>query len=263
MPDFATLVLLAAILSLGIFVQSAAGFAAGLLIVPVLLWSGFSIPEAQISLIVATIPQNLWGMWKFRDTIAPRELLFPAALRLSWLPVGVAVLVSLEKLPSVRIRQVVGGVLLGVTLLIILWHPRPRKRLHPAWSWLAFSVSGFLQGLVGMGGPAMVLWTQAHDWSTRRIRAFLFTMYLISLLPAVAVLWWFFGERVILPALATAVLIPWLLLVTTLGLRIGTWLGPQRLRRLTLALLLLMGIAGLCAPLLSPISEPQGARREM
>lgn len=251
MPDFSTLALLAAILSLGIFVQSAAGFAAGLLIVPVLLWSGFSIPEAQISLIVATIPQNLWGVWTFRDTVEPRQLLFPAALRLLWLPVGVGVLVSLESLPTVRIRQVVGGVMLVVTLAIVLWHPRPRERLHPAWGILAFSVSGFLQGLVGMGGPAMVLWTQAHDWSTRRMRAFLFTMYLISLLPAIAVLGWFFGERVILPALATALLIPWLLLVTTLGLRAGTWLGPRRLRRVTLALLLLIGVAGLCAPWLS------------
>lgn len=248
MPDFATLLLLAAMLSLGIFVQSAAGFAAGLLIVPALLWSGFPIPEAQISLIVATIPQNLWGVWKFRDTVEPGQLLWPAVLRLLWLPIGVTVLVSLESLPTVRIRQVVGGVLLVVTLAVILWRPRPRARLHPAWAVVAFSVSGFLQGLVGMGGPAMVLWIQAHDWSTRRMRAFLFTMYLISLIPAIAVLSWFFGERVILPALSTALLIPWLLLVTTLGLAAGTWLGPRRLRRVTLALLLLMGIAGLGAP---------------
>lgn len=252
MPDLAAFALLAAVLSLGIFVQSAAGFAAGLLIVPVLLWSGFSIPEAQISLIVATIPQNLWGVWTFRDTVEPRQLVVPAALRLLWLPVGVGVLVSLETLPTVRIRQVVGGVMLMATLVTIFWHPRPRERLHPAWGVLAFSASGFLQGLVGMGGPAMVLWIQAHDWSTRRMRAFLFAMYLISLVPAVLVLWWFFGDRVVLPALVTALLIPWLLLVTTLGLRLGTWLGPRRLRRVTLALLVLIGLAGLAAPWLSP-----------
>lgn len=248
----AGLVLLAVVLCLGIFVQSAAGFAAGLLIVPLLLWSGFSIPEAQISLLVATIPQNLWGVWKFRGTIRPGEVAFPAVLRLLWLPLGVGALASLESLPSVRIRQVVGGVMLAVTLAIILWRPQPRERLHAGWSLLAFSTSGFLQGLVGMGGPAMVLWVQAHDWDTRRMRAFLFTMYLIGLTPAIFVLWWFFGRRLLVPGLTATALMPLLLAVTAVGLRTGTWLGRHRLRQVTLALLLLMGLAGVCTPLLSP-----------
>src|SRR6056297_1056188 len=57
------------ILCYGIFVQSAAGFAAGLLIVPSLLWFGYLIPESQTSLLVATIPQNLWGVWAFRRSV--------------------------------------------------------------------------------------------------------------------------------------------------------------------------------------------------
>ncbi|WP_164103910.1 TSUP family transporter [Candidatus Laterigemmans baculatus] len=255
LPDPASLALLAVVLCVGIFVQAAAGFAAGLLIIPLLLWCGFSIPEAQVSLLVATVPQNLWGVWKFRGTIRPGEVAFPALLRLLWLPLGVGVLVSLENLPSVRIRQVVGGVTLVVTLAIMLWRPQPRQRLHAGWSLVAFSVSGFLQGLVGMGGPAMVLWVQAHDWDTRRMRAFLFTMYLISLAPAILILWWFFGSRLLLPGLATMVLIPLLLAVTAVGLRTGTWLGRQRLRQVTLGLLLLLGVAGVCTPWLTP-SEP-------
>ncbi len=35
-----------------------------------------------------------------------------------------------------------------------------------------------------MGGPAMVMWVQAHDWDTKRIRGFfLYPMYLISIIP--------------------------------------------------------------------------------
>ncbi len=48
-----------------IFIQAAAGFAAGLLIVSVLSWYGYPIPEAQAALIVATIPQNCWGCGSF------------------------------------------------------------------------------------------------------------------------------------------------------------------------------------------------------
>ncbi len=251
LPGAVDLLMLTAILSFGIFVQSAAGFAAGLITIPALLWCGFSIPEAQVSLLVATIPQNIWGVYRFRGQVGWREVAWPGVLRIGWLPVGMAALVSLESLAMETIRQVVGGVLLTITLAIMLFRPLPRERLHRAWGGLAFSCSGFLQGLVGMGGPAMVLWVQAHDWDTKRSRGFLFTMYLISLLPAFICLGLYFGSRVLVPGLTAGLLIPWLLWVTSLGLTAGTWLGRGRLRRLTLWLLLIMGLAGLCAPWLT------------
>jgi len=105
--------------------------------------------------------------------------------------------------------------------------------------------------LVGMGGPAMVLWVQAHDWGTKRVRGFLFVMYLLSILPALVILYLFFGDRVIRPGLIAAALTPLLLLVTYAGLQFGTWLGRKRLRSVTLWLLLLMGLSGLAAPWLS------------
>lgn len=255
MLDLASLFTLAMILGLGIFIQSAAGFAAGLFIVPVLLWAGYSIPEAQTSLLVATIPQNLWGVWQFRDHIERRELLFPAALRLVFLPIGMGCLVALEALPSVQLRQIVGGIVLGVTLALIVMKPTPRESLPVGWSWLAFSASGFLQGVCGMGGPAMVLWVQSHAWDTKKTRGFLFCMYLVSLLPALVSLWCFFGDRVLRPAQTAALLIPLLLVITSVGLRAGTWLGRERLKRLTLGLLVLMGLAGVFAPFISRVSH--------
>ena len=251
MFDLETFLILALVLSLGTFVQAASGFAAGLLIVSVLVWLGYGIPEAQVALLVATLPQNLWGVWSFRDAIEPRILAWPAVGRLTFLPVGIGVLKHLERLPLETLKQVVGAVMLLVTLSIVLLRPVPRKRLHPLWSWMAFPISGFLQGLVGMGGPAMVLWVQAHDWDTRRSRGFLFAMYLLSLFPALAMIGWAFGPRVIATAVMAVTLTPAVLWVTTWGLRAGTWLGRKRLRRVTLALLVVMGLSSLLAPLLS------------
>ncbi len=251
MDDLAWFLPLMLILSIGIFVQSAAGFAAGLLIVPVMLWCGYSIPEAQTSLLVATIPQNVWGVWTLRDSLRPRGMFWPGIGRLAFLPIGVLVLHEMESFSVITLRQIVGVVVLCVTLAIAWLHPQPREKIHPGWSWLAFPVSGFLQGLVGMGGPAMVLWVQAHDWDTRQMRAFLFTMYLISLVPALAILYGVFGDRIVRPALVAMLMIPVLSVVTHAGLKFGTWLGQLRLRRLTIGLLILMGIAGLAAPLLS------------
>lgn len=248
METLESLLPLAVILCAGIFVQSATGFAAGLMIVPSMLYCGYSIPAAQASLLVATIPQNSWGVWSLRKSITVRQVAWPGIGRLLFFPIGVWMLREMESLDEARIRQIVGGVVLVVTLAIMVFKPRPREKLHPGWALLAFPVSGFFQGLVGMGGPAMVFWVQAHDWSTKQVRAFMFSMYLISIVPGLLILYLFFGNRIVVPGLLAAAMIPLLLAVTVIGLRMGTWLGRKRLRNVSLALLLLIGAAGLAAP---------------
>jgi uncharacterized membrane protein YfcA len=239
---------IAAILCLGIFVQSAAGFAGGMLIVPLLMWQGYSIPAAQIALLIAVIPQNLYGVWSLRSDISVRQVAVPGLARIAFFPIGIWALAKMEMLPSETLRQIVGGFILAATLATIAIRPTPKASLHIAWSFLTFPLSGFVQGLVGMGGPIMVFWVNAHDWSTRQSRGFLFAMYLISIVPAIAVLWLAFGDRLISPAIVAVCSIPLLGLTTHLGLKVGSLLGRQRLRTLTLALLFLTGVAGLLAP---------------
>ena len=248
MYDLNTFAVLAIVLSLGIFIQSASGFAAGMLIISGLLWMGYPIPEAQVALLIATLPQNIWGVWSLRDAIDSRSLVWPAVGRLVFLPPGIATLWWLDGFPSERIKQVVGAVLLVVTISLIMLRVQPRRSLHPLWACLAFPSSGFLQGLIGIGGPSMVLWVQAHDWDTRRSRGFLFAMYLVSLPPALLLLGWTFGLRVGPVAVMSVALIPLQLLVTRQGLRLGTRLGRRRLRRVTLGLLVVMALLSLAAP---------------
>ena len=99
-----------------------------------------------------------------------------------------------------------------------------------------------------MGGPAMVFWVQAHDWDARQMRGFLFAMYLASLFPALLMLYYFFGQQVVQPALVAMTVVPLLLLATYLGLKFGDWLGRERLRKITLALLLVIGLVGIASP---------------
>ncbi|MDA7915297.1 sulfite exporter TauE/SafE family protein [Rubripirellula sp.] len=246
-----SLVPFAVILCAGIFIQAAAGFAAGLVIVPALLWCGYSIPAAQCSLLVATIPQNIWGVWSLRDSIEPREVIWPGIGRVLFLPTGIGVLMLLDFVDEGTVRQLVGLIVLLVTLAIIFIQPEPRMHLHPIWAVIAFPLSGFFQGLVGMGGPPMVFWVQAHDWSTEKTRSFLFMMYLVSIFPALAFLYLAFGNQVIEPGVLALAMIPMLWVVTYFGLKFGSMLGRDRLRRITLGLLLIMGLAGLVGPMLN------------
>lgn len=236
------------ILCAGIFVQAAAGFGGGLFIVPALLWCGYTVPAAQCALLVATIPQNLWGVWTLRDSISIKNLIYPGIARLVFLPLGVLAVWSMDSLPTETIRQFVGGLVLLVTLSIIVVRPTPRASIPPIWGILAFPLSGFLQGLVGMGGPPLVFWVQAHEWDNRQIRGFLFSMFLISLVPAIVLLYLVFGDRIVRPGMIAIGSIPMLLAATYFGMRLGDWLGRNRLRIVTLWLLILMGLSGLTAP---------------
>lgn len=239
----------AAVVCAGIFVQSATGFAGGLVIIPLMLWAGHGVPEAQTAMLTATIPQNLLGIFQFRDTIDVRELALPAMLRFTAMPVGVATLYYVESLPIDAVRQLVGAVVIGCVLLLMLTSPQPRPKVAIQWTLLAFLSSGYFVGLTGTGGPMMVLWVQAHEWNTRKSRSFLFVMYLLSIPPILFMLWFTFGDRVTRAFFSAISLIPLLLLVTRIGLQVGTWLGRERLRRVTMWLLLVIGFMGLLSPL--------------
>ncbi len=241
--------ILGVVLTLGIFIQASSGFAAGLLTIPILILGGsFGIPEAQAALLVSTIPQNIYGVWAFRIEIHGRDLAVPGVLRLLGLPIGALILFQIESFPRDAIHQGVGIGVIFATLAILLLRPRPQVSVPIGYTILAFFFSGLLQGLVGIGGPLMVFWVQAHDWGTRRSRGFLFSMYLISLLPAILTLYLVFGDRIVPPMLLTLLLVPWLLVVTWAGLQVGTWLGRERLRQVTLGLLLLLGLVAVLSP---------------
>lgn len=247
----------AAVICLGIFIQSATGFAAGLIIMPLMLWAGQGIPEAQGALLVATIPQNLWGVIQYRRTIRFNELWLPGALRLAALPVGMAVLYFIDDFPVEQLRQLIGLVVIVCVVLLVAFRPPQRSQVPMVWTIIAFATSGFFQGCTGTGGPMMVLWVHAHDWSTQRTRAFLFVMYLVSVLPAWWLLAYLFGDRIVVSSLTALAMLPLLLVATWFGLRVGTWLGRKRLRRVTMGLLLVIGVAGVISPLFAGPSKLQ------
>ncbi|MEM6689517.1 MAG: sulfite exporter TauE/SafE family protein [Planctomycetota bacterium] len=235
----------AAALSLGVFVQAATGFAAGMISIPILMSLGHSIPAAQAALLIATFPQNAVGIFRYRSEIDFRSMSLPAGVRILFFPIGIATLVWLQNNAADRLRLVVSLFILTATLVTIIFRPQPRESVSRSWSLLVFPLSGFFQGVVGMGGPVLVLWVQAHDWSTRRARGFLFTMFIVSMAPAFLVLTYQFGSQIFPAANAALLTIPVLLVVTRLGLWSGDRLGRHRLRLVSYALLLVIGLSGL------------------
>ena len=102
-----------AILALASCVQAAVGFAAALLGLPLLLWAGNNLIEAQILIFTAMLPQNLFAVWKLRKSIDYREIIIPATVRIIAMPLGVAGLIVVMTWPDSAVNRLVGILILA------------------------------------------------------------------------------------------------------------------------------------------------------
>ncbi|MEM6853208.1 MAG: sulfite exporter TauE/SafE family protein [Planctomycetota bacterium] len=240
-------------LLLGSFVQGATGFAFGLLATPLLIWAGLSLPAAVAAVLTAVLAQTAAGSWRFRDAIVWRDLPTVMVTRNLGLPLGLIVMGWLSASGIETMKLGVGVVLLVVVLLVVVLlvvvlRPKPRAKVPGRWAVPAGLSSGFLSGVTGMGGPPVVIWAMAHDWSTRRSRAFLWTLFLQLMPVQLGLMWWRFGEEVGHAMLAGLVATPAVVLAAEWGSRWGSRWSPAGLRRVTLALLLGMALVSIVGP---------------
>jgi uncharacterized membrane protein YfcA len=212
---------------------------------------GVPLPQAVMVVMIAAAIQSLLGVVRLRSEVRWWQFTRPALIRIAALPVGVCLLWFSQSLDPVQIKQMVGLVLLVALSLQLLVRVEPAARLHPAWEFLAFTGSGLLLGLCGMGGPPMVLWVMAHDWSSRKSRAFLFFLAVSGMLPHWLILYCFFGQSIMWAGLFGFALLPVVFGGAELGLRIGNRLPRQGLRRLTIAVLFLVAGGAIVSPWLS------------
>lgn len=215
---------------LGGLLQGTVAFGFGLLSVPLLLGVGFSMPMVLAIASICTAVQSGSGVHHLSHAVPWRVVGTSFVVRSAAMLAGIWTLSRLVSNPISRIKFWVGLVMLLMVILQATWRPKPRPRLHRAWDMAAFLSSGFTGGLCSMGGPPLVLWVMAHDWTADRTRAFLFASFM-SLVPLqLAVLYWTFGGDVLRGIGLGAALSPAVLLGSMAGLRIGSRLSKPLLR---------------------------------
>ncbi|MCA9656202.1 MAG: TSUP family transporter [Myxococcales bacterium] len=245
--DAAALGIVALVVTLGAAVQSAIGFGMGMVVVPLLLWSGRSLPEAVALLLAASLVQTAYGTWTVRAEVPWRTTLPVAAAQWAFVPLGVAGMVMLSEARPGVVDQAVGGIVGGVLVLRAVFRPRPRPQLARGWGLLAGAGAGFLAGLVGMGGPPIVLYALAHAWSKDRFRGFLWSSFLLVLPAATAVLVWRQGAELLRWSLLGLLLTPCPWLGSMAGLAVSRRWAVERVRLVamgTLALIVAWSVLG-------------------
>ncbi len=194
--------------------------------------------------------QTGWNIYRYRGHVGVREVLPLFTLRILTMPVGVLLLGLLVTQGQARVKQVVGLMLLIVLGVQWLLKVQPRERVGLGWTVLAGSCSGLTAGLVGMGGPPVVLWVMAHDWSSKKSRSFLWLTYLMLIPFNLAVLIYKFGDKMWGPLLLGLCLAPLVVAGSEAGMRVGALMSRQRLRVAAFVLLLLLALGSLLGPML-------------
>lgn len=226
----------------GSLVQGAIGFALGMIAVPLLVDAGFSLSQAVALTTLGIGIQVMFGAWQLREHIPWPDVKVAAVVRYATVPLGVALLVLAEDVNGADVKPLVGfGVLVGVVIRLIA--PRQVKRDLPmALSVAAFAISGFLQGLVAMGGPPLVLWMTTRDFRARQARVFTMTLFLLNT-PIQVLLLLFLSQTMGIDVIAIALLLsPLIYLGTTIGVRIGNRFDKLMLNRLALGVLVVIAI---------------------
>jgi len=245
----AEITLIAAIMTFGSVVQGAVGFASGLIGVPLLVLSGFSLPEAATINLISTGIQNATGAWKLWSELTASELLFPVILRWLVIPCGAYAAFHADQwLDPSQAKQLVGIFLLMVVIFLWGFRVSPRSHLHFGWQGLAFSLSGFLMGFASMGGAPMVIYVNSLTWTATKSRAFLFFCSASALPVAVGAFWYQHGEKILPAAWIALCIMPLILVGLGIGLRLGQRLSKPLFRRITYGLLFVIAWSSIMVP---------------
>ena len=225
--------------------QGAVGFGYALFATPLLVWVGIPLPNVITLVATCSMMQAAIGTVKLRADVPWRLSLSSTAIRVVSVIGGLFLLKKLAAMSTDQIRAVIGCILCLLIAVQALWRPRPVKTMHWSWAGLAFVASGLLSGLCGMGGPPLVLWSMAHDWSSHRTRGFLFAAFATAIPFHIILLAITFGTSILWSAGLGIAFLPLVYLGSAIGLPIGNRMAKDRLRLIAYAILLVVGITSI------------------
>ena len=234
--------------------QSAVGFGYALFATPLLVWIGMPLPSVITLVATCSLIQAIIGAQKLHATVPWRLSLTATAIRLTSVIIGLFLLMRLVVLNTDHIRMVIGCILFLLAAIQLLWRPKPVKTMHWGWAGLAFITSGLLAGICGMGGPPLVLWSMAHDWSTQKTRGFMFAVFATSIPVQIVLLSLTFGTSILWNAAIGIAFLPLVYLGTAVGLPIGNRMPKDKLRRIAYAILLVIGTGAVVPAILAQLN---------
>lgn len=235
----------------GTVVQSAVGFGMGLVSVTTMLWLGLELPQAVCLMLGGALLQCGYGLYLGREHIDVRLSLSMAAFQYLGVIAGVMSMALLVSTGAAVVKQVVGALILIALITQLSFRPTPRERSGFGVTTGVALISGYLGGLVGIGGPPLMLYALAHSWERDRTRVFMWAQFFLVIPVIAAALVLRFGTELLTWLAGGFALLPVLVLGTRIGLRLTQRWSAEQLRKFAIALLLLISLSSIASPWLS------------
>lgn len=247
--EISPFVIMAIIIFLAVTLQSIIGFGFALFATPLLVLAGFPLPSTVVLVSTCSLLQSLIGAYRLREEIPWRKALTATLIRSLCVICGIFLLKRLVSTHTEQIRLVIGLILCGLVVLQTLCRPKPAANLHWGWGGLAFASSGLLSGLCGMGGPPLVIWLMAQDWTTKQNRGFLFAVFATAIPLQIVLMSLSFGKTILQSVLLGFIMLPLIYLGSCVGLPLGNRLNKEHMRSFAYAILLIIGISAVAPAL--------------
>lgn len=230
--------------------QSAVGFGYALFATPLLVWLGLPLQNVVTMVATCSMLQSMLGAYQLRSAVPWRPVWTATWLRVGFVVLGLTLLKRLAGLHIEQIRLSIGVILCLLVAMQLILRPRPAASLHWGWALLAFTGSGLLAGVCGMGGPPLVLWVMAHDWPPEKTRGFLFGAFATSIPPQLFFLSLTFGPAILWSAALGVALLPLVYLGSRVGLPLGSRMNRDKLRAVAYVILAAIGLSAIIPALL-------------
>lgn len=235
---------------LGAVLQSYAGFGFGLFVLPLLLFLNYDFPTAVVIVIIGSGIQKIIGVRYFIGSFKWSELKPLFFFGLAGLPIGIFFLYKVSFFKPENIKQLIGIIIFMV--LILRWSgiSTEKREIHPIWGYIAGFFSGVLNGFANIGGPPVVIWVLSHDWSNEKMRSMIIALSLAFAPFQLAMIWIIFGEKIKYNLIIFAVIVPFVIAGSFLGLKGGDRLSKKKLTVLMESLLAFIAITAVLKPYL-------------
>lgn len=235
------IILTAAVLAFGALVQSVIGFGLGVVVIPLLVWGGWTLPEAICMVLPNVFLQSLLNCWQNQAELPWKDAVEVFIPRVISLPIGVMLLQFISEAGESLTRQILG---VGLILMLVLQQMTRHSSLKlqgRTGAILAGTSSGFLAGLIGMGGAPLVFFVMGKSWSNARQRAFLWLNFLLIVPLQLLIMGIALGVDLTKTMGLGLAFSPVTLLIAWWGSRLGNAISNDRLRFCMQLFLLLIG----------------------
>lgn len=247
--NYYLLISVAAIIFLSIGIQAMIGFGSALIATPLLLSTGLPLTDIVVLTTTTSAAQRIVFGYQMKQH-ALIKLYMPVMLTmLVAVPIGIYILSTVSGESQEVVKQAIGILIVATVFIQLTVKIPPKEQVTNFWGYLTGFSSGVLSGFANIGGPPLVIWVYAHNWTKEQLRAAPLLLS-IPMIPLQLSLLYFNFEISLKVLLFGLLLTPAVLFANQVGQKIGKKFNMKTLRIMVITSLGVIGIYYVVQPYL-------------